>query len=101
MRQHLTGLAHPPLNEGNDNFPVPESDIQTVQTTTRLRTTDIFTGFLHCSKADEIVGLAAKLAATVSVDLCRFPADRCCLTLPPACSWPRVPAHARGPALSA
>ena len=28
---------------------------------------------------------------------CRLPADRCCLTLPPACSRHRVPAHARGP----
>jgi hypothetical protein len=47
------------------------------------------------TKADEIVGPAAKLAVTVSVDPCRSPLTRCCLDLPPACSPRRLPAHVR------
>jgi hypothetical protein len=48
-------------------------DIQALQMTTRLHPNDIFAEPLQLLEATEIVGPAAKLAVTVSVDLCRFP----------------------------
>ena len=77
--------------------PAPQANIQDLQMTTSLRRNDIFAESLHCSKASEIVGPAAKLAATVQVDSCRsFPLIRCYLAPPPDCRVACLPTPGPG-----